>query len=111
MSTDSRGDYSHPPGSDPLAHLYAEWRSLTEAEGRAIEIAAWDHLLSLQQAKAQPGLDRSDRFAQALGDFCAGKAAIVSKLDCLALVGRQLGQRIAHGIALEALVKFIFRAA
>lgn len=53
MSTDSRGDYSHPPGSDPLAHLYAEWRSLTEAEGRAIEIAAWDHLLSLQQAKAQ----------------------------------------------------------
>lgn len=52
MNTPNSGvPHQMPPPADPLFRLYGEWRSLTQAEGDAIEGAAWDHLLMLQQAK------------------------------------------------------------
>ncbi len=46
------------------------------------------------QSESEACLDRTNRVAELIGDFCLGQPAEIGQLDRLSLLGRKLPQRV-----------------
>ena len=75
---------------------------ITSAYGYEPSRPAWSSRAPQpREAGEHPALDRPERLVETLRELALGEAAVVAELQRLALLGRQLGERLLHDPALE----------
>ena len=72
------------------------------SRGVDLEPGFGEQLAQPPQAGEHPALDRAQRLAEPLGQLRLREPAVVGELDRLALVGRELAQRLLDDLALRA---------
>ena len=99
--------FARPVGdAQVIAALQALHRSDARAAGALrrvdVEPGFGEQLAQPLQAGEHPALDRPERLAEPFGELGLREAAVVGELDRLALLGRELAQRLLDDLALGA---------